>query len=943
MTDSIKLSEIHRTNIEYERQRHLANWFIKSSPHMAKPVPQAAVVSPIKAQQKLSTKNGGILQQDQQNPLFFLGKVNHVPSGVNLPLSPVPVFNSQSNLPIQSTPIKPKVRRFTSQYSNMFSVDDFENARLARRNELELKQRQLNRYKMNSLSSGGDCSTGDSKGSKFSNESNPELLPADVFLEKFSLPRVVRISAKKEFSDETMQSSSSNGSSSASANSSTGVIQKTTKDMTDTQQPNGELFLLYRYLRNRKIYHGVNAKNGANRKKGVMIPQEFSGYFSLINDKGVPTATLYTTITKLVREKVYKFLSVDNLTAYTESQSTDTFPSRPHYVKGTARGGQVFRLLAVFEDGKTDSSSQSIGVTTFKNGSNAGRYAQLLNENRQVIYVSLTSKGKFYEIEDTNQLQKSHSLDSNANNGIAGAVVKPKQDFADCVHRISNIVAADLELPITIRFIAGQQGTTTGMPENITITKVSQENCVIACPIEEPESRQPLHLRKLNTTPDMRLIKSFLGFENEVKMFSNPNVQNILKYCQLNCDTFVKSVDIEYIPVVKLPTVNGTKHKGDGLKILRPLNFPKLLRREKSLIAHEKEDSIIFLSKNDLENMDNGKDQATNQQENATGGILNEKMKVFQSTKKKWFRNSKSSAKDTAAMDTDLQSKRMSLDRYQDMSKLLQERFGGDVDIEDKDDTRASSEIGVDARRATIDASDLRQKSMSLQEMDVHSDSCSMKPDLVNIDFAGSSENSGPLEMDDDGHMLNFANQKSFITEKLCSEFHVKTKSQSKSSSNLQQLLHFSVPRKMNVSEKRKNSIETNLLDKPIQPLDFTNSIATTSIDDDLPYSSVRDSLVYQPAIDDDAIAMNNNNNNSTSENIYAEICPESGTTGVSSNRYRGVVNVISSNSSNGSGGARSAIRISVGSTNSFEAGPSSLRHTSTSSSLSDNIYNTLK
>lgn len=187
MTDSIKLSEIHRTNIEYERQRHLANWFIKSSPHMAKSVPNATtavIQTPTKAQQKLlsTTKNGGggLQQQQQQqqsqsqNPLFFLGKVNHVSSGINLPLSPAPVFNSQSNLPIQiqSTPIahKPKLRRFTSQYSNMFSVDDFENARLARRNELELKQRQLNRYKMNSLSSGGDCSTGDSKGSKFSNE-----------------------------------------------------------------------------------------------------------------------------------------------------------------------------------------------------------------------------------------------------------------------------------------------------------------------------------------------------------------------------------------------------------------------------------------------------------------------------------------------------------------------------------------------------------------------------------------------------------------------------------------------------------------------------------------------------------------------------------------------------------------------------------------------------
>lgn len=105
-------------------------------------------------------------------------------------------------------------------------------------------------------------------------QSNPELLPADLFLERFSLPRVVRIS--KKYSDETMQSSSSNGSSSASAVSSTSITNKK-ESMELTQPNNGELFLLYRYLRNRKIYHGINAKNGANRKKGVMIPQEFSG------------------------------------------------------------------------------------------------------------------------------------------------------------------------------------------------------------------------------------------------------------------------------------------------------------------------------------------------------------------------------------------------------------------------------------------------------------------------------------------------------------------------------------------------------------------------------------------------------------------------------------------------------------------------------------------
>jgi hypothetical protein len=90
--------------------------------------------------------------------------------------------SSQTNLPLQIVQSsrdgnKPKLRRFNSHdtSANMFSVADFENARLARRNELELV-RQKQRYKMNSLSSGCDSSTGDSKGSKLSNEVRIRLI-----------------------------------------------------------------------------------------------------------------------------------------------------------------------------------------------------------------------------------------------------------------------------------------------------------------------------------------------------------------------------------------------------------------------------------------------------------------------------------------------------------------------------------------------------------------------------------------------------------------------------------------------------------------------------------------------------------------------------------------------------------------------------------------------
>jgi hypothetical protein len=61
-------------------------------------------------------------------------------------------------------------------------------------------------------------------------------------------------------------------------------------------------------------------------------------------------------------------------------------------VKGTAKAGQIFRLLAVFQDGgvTTDigklSSSQkdTFGDNTNGREKDRGRYAQLLSENRQV-------------------------------------------------------------------------------------------------------------------------------------------------------------------------------------------------------------------------------------------------------------------------------------------------------------------------------------------------------------------------------------------------------------------------------------------------------------------------------------------------------------------------------------------------------------------------------
>lgn len=72
-------------------------------------------------------------------------------------------------------------------------------------------------------------------------------------------------------------------------------------------------------------WHQHHVVDKVLRNKRFLIEASFLfsstllGYFSLLNDRGHASATTYTTIIQLVRERVYKFLSVDTLTAYSES------------------------------------------------------------------------------------------------------------------------------------------------------------------------------------------------------------------------------------------------------------------------------------------------------------------------------------------------------------------------------------------------------------------------------------------------------------------------------------------------------------------------------------------------------------------------------------------------------------------------------------------------
>lgn len=149
-------------------------------------------------------------------------------------------------------------------------------------------------------------------------------MSAESFLDRYSLPRIARLIAPKSFYDDQQKqqnhsnsilgkskklstvnhylhhhqqqqqqqpiNSNQNQLTTATNNSNgSGNDTNCSDDIKADNNNNGELFLLYRHLKKYKVYHAVNAKSGTNRKKGIKIPQDFTGEFSFISNTRLHT------------------------------------------------------------------------------------------------------------------------------------------------------------------------------------------------------------------------------------------------------------------------------------------------------------------------------------------------------------------------------------------------------------------------------------------------------------------------------------------------------------------------------------------------------------------------------------------------------------------------------------------------------------------------------
>lgn len=540
-------------------------------------------------------------------------------------------------------------------------------------------------------------------------------------------------------------------------------------------------------------------------------------------------------------------------------------------------------------------------------------------------------------------------------------------------------------------------------------------------------AKETLQLLPLNSNIKVR--RTQLGFENEKRMFLSARLQKALTFCQLNVDNWIRQISYANSTVVSKAKTAEDLIKEDhepvkfekekkftlqGLKLDPTRLFGKSDKVLKD-IPDETEGSIIFLSKNELEHMnydvysdDEGKDDKSEDKVESEQ-FSSDKMQVFRedSEKKKgnWFKNlkllkstEKLNDKITALENNEkyrdikdpfdpLGEKHSSIERYQDMAKLIEDRFGAfrknDGTAEKshsyKSLTTSSSEMGtsqcssshkkpvltksVSVQTGMPDGSCTEEddsginmkhgrKNLSVDQINycgsMESDSSSgrklksldenmlkkssatksstnlerrqrIQPDLIPEKAMVKSESYNQIQSCEDINMFGAGSlyndndfeinykQHSFITEKLCSEFHVKTKRVlSKSTSNL---LH---PKKS--SDKKEgnnsNSMPTKTersndsdklvnfrkkIDKPraptpkseiedLVPVDISEeepqiqkklrrSISSIQkrklpVIEDLPYGQVADAVhLEEEKLDTD----------SSSDNIYAEICTPNG------------------------------------------------------------------
>lgn len=697
-------------------------------------------------------------------------------------------------------------------------------------------------------------------------------LEARDFLERYSLPRVVRVA-------------------------------------------DGLPLLLYRCfdsftkVQARGLHVKKNGKEKLDEVNVLQFPEGYPGWFSLLNEKGEKCAVTHTSVLQLVREQVCSFISMQPFTAYAgHNLDPNETQSKVQYVKTQVKPGQLFQLRAVFQhrdmegNGVSGNQNHSKASVTSRIGRStrdkdlANRYAQLISQTNQEFYVQLTMKGEFYEIHSSIKAKLCFPglLDK------TGPLALDK----DCLYKLTHLLRR-IALPIRVKLMSGPLplGLPKDFPDTFILERKFQEPLMVTCTLPAPSEKTPHQISCININSGVRISRCMLGFDSENRLFKSQRLQAALAFCHKNVESWYREVRLS-------PNLNNQ------VNYTSCFECRKLNRLCSETCPHRTKDT------DDKQ-------------------IINKEMIEKFSKPKKWYKHFKILGSTTDGGNKDKEElventdKVKSIDRYKDMSKLIEEKFGKKshnpvkksasfmfstkrIDLQEtptqtKNNPTLLKCQSLDTQLYSIDENQSvrkhgqwrNSKSNVSETFSTEFQNCILENENTVLTDNENSQSTKSLQTTDldldeikpvedvskglrklkpDLIPTLAKDDHSYITDRLCSEFHVKTKIQQKRSISKHSLLaanfeksrsSLRVPDTINPSlsifdvEVEDKVIDGNTKSVVVQVHEDTvlkakSKLKKRLLEEDIPYSNVADEVRMKP-----------NGRKTLDENIYSEICDD--------------------------------------------------------------------
>lgn len=281
----------------------------------------------------------------------------------------------------------------------------------------------------------------------------------------------------------------------------------------------------------------------------IVIPEGYPGWFSVVSsNSGTGNARVYRRVGALVRAGVPAFLLAKPLRAYTLTHSKmENGNLRAHYTKTTVRAGEVLRLTAVFQDTRrapvTSSTTGMVPEGKCSRSSERDQYAQCLDSHGHELFAPLSTRGEFYAT------CQSGSLDTGSD-----AVL----------YRVHQLARRDL--PLRVRLVAGP--LPIPLPRDYSglmqLENATRGPIVLGCAVPLmperplPNTTVPELLELVATGPTApRVKRARLGCPSEARLLASPKMQRLLSACRRALDQ--RATEPRVAPPKPAPNSNQLK------------------------------------------------------------------------------------------------------------------------------------------------------------------------------------------------------------------------------------------------------------------------------------------------------------------------------------------------------------------------------------------------